>query len=135
MRASRTWKKMNSPQEAFPSSKKILSTCPFILRRKVRKKRKRKHQVQRKRMRHWMRLGFRAGIRWMDALAQSLMKLKGRAVTNAQAEEIKKHYADLLEYDKRPVKFRPRLQKAPRGRFGRSKGNRSGHTSLEAMKR
>ena len=71
----------------------------------------------------------------VDSLAQSLMKLEGLAVTNTQAKEIKKRYGDLLEYDRRPVKFRPRLQKAPRGRFGRRKGNRSGHTSLEAMKR
>ena len=71
----------------------------------------------------------------VDTLAQSLMKLEGRAVTNAQAEEIKKRYSDLLEYDKRPVMFRPCLQKAPRGRFGSRKGNRSGHTSLEAMQR
>ena len=71
----------------------------------------------------------------VDAIAQSLMRLEGLAVTNTQAEEIKRCYRDLLEYDKRPVRFRPRLQKAPRGRFGRRKGNRSGHTSLEAMKR
>ena len=70
----------------------------------------------------------------VDVFAQSLMKLEGRAVTNAQAEETKKRYGNLLEYDKRLVQFRPQLQKAPRGQFGSRKGNRYGHTSLEAMK-
>ena len=71
----------------------------------------------------------------VDALAKALMDLEGLAVTNSQAKEIQKRYDDLLEYDKRPIKFKPRLQKAPRGRFARSKGNRSGHISVEAMKR
>ena len=69
----------------------------------------------------------------VDALAKALINLEGLAVTNAQAREIQKLYDDLLEYDKRPIVFKPRLQRSSRGRFARSK--RSGHISLEAMKR
>ena len=71
----------------------------------------------------------------VDTLAKALMDLEGLAVMNAQAKEIQKRYDNLLEYDKRPIKFRPRLQKPPRGRFARSKGNHSGHISVDAMKR
>lgn len=69
----------------------------------------------------------------MDALATALIGLEGLAVTNAQAREIQRLYDDLLEYDKWPILFKPQLQRTSCGRFARKK--RSGHVSLEAMKR
>ena len=71
----------------------------------------------------------------VDALAEALVSLKGLSVTNAQAKGIQQLYHKLLDYDKKPLTFRPRPQKTPRGRFGRRKQNRSGHLSIDAMKR
>ena len=71
----------------------------------------------------------------VDALAEALVSLKGLSVTNAQAKRIQQLYHKLLDYDKKPLTFRPRPQKTPRGRFGRRKQNRSGHLSIDAMKR
>ena len=76
-----------------------------------------------------------SGIHGWDkvgALAKALINLEGLAVTNAQAREIQKLCDDLLEYDKQPIVFKPRLQRSSCGRFARSK--RSGHISLKAMK-
>ena len=79
------------------------------------------------------------GIRgWdrVDALAEALLSLSGMAVTTEQARRIRSLYNDLDEYDRRPLSFSP--QSSPqktRGRFGRSKGYRSGHTTIENMKR
>ena len=69
----------------------------------------------------------------VDALAKALVSLKSLSVTNAK--QIQLLYHKLLDYDKKPLTFRPRPQKTPRGRFGRRKQNRSGHLSIDAMKR
>ena len=55
-------------------------------------------------------------------------------MTNDQARHIQQLYAELHEYDKRPLTFTPRhRQPIPlRGRFARSKG---GHTTIDQMKR
>ena len=70
----------------------------------------------------------------VDALARALTDLQGLAVMNAQAKDIQTRYNDLLEYDKQPLVFKPILQRSPHGRFARKKA-RSGHLSVEAMKR
>lgn len=66
-------------------------------------------------------------------MARALLELEGLCVTNAQAKKIKTLYSQLLEYDRRPITYRPRQVKQPRGRFARSK--RVGHDTVEAMKR
>ena len=53
----------------------------------------------------------------VDRLARALVNLKGLCVTNAQAEELKMLYSQLLDYDKKPVTFQPRQIKRTRGRF------------------
>ena len=70
----------------------------------------------------------------VDRLARALLDLKGLCITNAQAQEIKTLYSQLLEYHKKPLTFQPRQVKQPRGRFGRSK-YRVGHARIDAMKR
>ena len=70
----------------------------------------------------------------VDQLVRALLELEGLCVTNAQANTIKTLYSQLLEYDKRPITFRPRQVKQPRGRFARSK-KRVGHDTVDAMKR
>ena len=70
----------------------------------------------------------------VDRLARALVNLKGLCVTNAQAEELKMLYSQLLDYDKKPVTFQPRQIKRMRGRFARSK-NRVGFAGVDAMKR
>ena len=69
----------------------------------------------------------------VDALAKALLELEGLAVTSSQAQQIEHLYNRLVEYDKRPILFKPRLQRPTRGRFSRKK--QSGHVSIEAMKR
>ena len=70
----------------------------------------------------------------VDQLARALVNLKGLCVTNAQAEELKMLYSQLLHYDKKPVTFQPQQIKRTRGRFARSK-NRVGFAGVDAMKR
>ena len=69
----------------------------------------------------------------VDDLAKALMELDGLAVNTSQAQEIEHLYNRLVDYDKRPIFFRPRRQTPSRGRFARKK--QSGHMSVEAMKR
>lgn len=69
----------------------------------------------------------------MEKLAAVLAELDGFSVSNQKAAEIKQLYADLVEYDRKPITFKTRPVKPQRGRFGRQK--RSGHVTLEAMKR
>ena len=69
----------------------------------------------------------------VDALADALLSLQGLSVTNRQAERIKTLYSQLLEFDKKPILFRPRAVRPSRGRFVRKKG--SGFRGVEAMKR
>ena len=58
----------------------------------------------------------------VDRLARALVGLKGLCITNQQAGMIQKLYQDMLEYDKRPVVFRPSTTiNPPKGRFGRTK--------------
>ena len=72
----------------------------------------------------------------VDALAVALTEPKGLSVTTAQAERIVELYDNLLEYDKRPVRFHQRLQQRPlRGPFVRCRQYGSGRVSLEKMKR
>ena len=70
----------------------------------------------------------------VDKLVRALLELEGLCVTNAQANTIKTLYSQLLEFDKRPISFRPRQVQQPRGRFARSK-NRVGRDTVDAMKR
>ena len=71
----------------------------------------------------------------VDALATALLKLTGLSVLSAEVEHIVQLYNDLDEFDKRPVTYRPRPQRPVRGRFARSKGNRSGHVSVDNVRR
>ena len=70
----------------------------------------------------------------VDRLARALINLKGLCITNQQARVIQELYQELLEYDKRPLVFKPSETITPaRGSFGRSK--RGGHISVDNMKR
>jgi hypothetical protein len=71
----------------------------------------------------------------VDALAEALVNLAGLAITDRQTQQIKTLYHQLHEYDKRPIVYKPRVRRPPRGRFGRSKGYRSGYVSADAVKR
>jgi hypothetical protein len=71
----------------------------------------------------------------VDALARAFISLSGLSLTNVQAREIKDLYQGLEEYDKRPLLFQARTIKPSRGQFARSKGNRYGHVTTEAMPR
>lgn len=73
----------------------------------------------------------------MDRLARALLDLRGCVLTNAKADEIKRLYDDLSDYDKRPLTFQQRSVRQPRGRFSRSKTkeNRSGHVGVTQMER
>lgn len=71
----------------------------------------------------------------VDALAEALLDLSGLSVTSTAATNILKLYNSLEEFDKRPLTFHPRPQKPPRGRFARTKGYRSGHSTVDNMKR
>ena len=71
----------------------------------------------------------------VDALAEALLGLSGLSVAGAAAKRILELYQKLEEFDKRPLIFKPRPQKPPRGRFGRSKSYRSGHNTVDNMKR
>lgn len=57
----------------------------------------------------------------VDKLARALLELQGLSVSSNQAAHIKELYGNLLDYDKRPLVFPPRLLSPPHGRFGRSK--------------
>ena len=71
----------------------------------------------------------------MDKLARALVKLRGLSVTNTQAAEIKVLYNNLLEFDKRPLTFSPRVHQAPRGRFARSESKAQSIIGLDHMKK
>ena len=71
----------------------------------------------------------------VDALARALLKLSGLSVSASQASEIQQLYNGLLEFDKKPLTFAPRLHKPTKGRFARSKQRRLGHVDVETMKR
>ena len=69
----------------------------------------------------------------VENLANVLAELDGLSVSNNKAQEIRELYNKLEDFDKQPITFKPRPVKPQRGRFGRTK--RSGHVTLEAMKR
>lgn len=71
----------------------------------------------------------------VDALAEALLGLRGLSVTATQAEKIKSLYAKLTDFDRAPLTYEAKQRKVARGRFARSKGNRSGHVGEEAVKR
>ena len=71
----------------------------------------------------------------VDALAEALLNLTGLSVTSTQVDNIKGLYDNLSDFDKAPLSFEAKQRKATRGRFARSKGNRSGHVAKEAVKR
>lgn len=54
-------------------------------------------------------------------LARALLQLEGLGATMSQATNIKRLYDDLLEFDKRPIVFKPRPVRPTRGRFARKK--------------
>ena len=70
-----------------------------------------------------------AGWDKVDALADALLSLQGLSVSNKQAERIKSLYSQLLEFDRRPILFRPQQVKPSRGRFARRK-----RTASEGLK-
>ena len=70
----------------------------------------------------------------VDELAKALVGLSGLSVTNSQAKEIKRLYDNLLEFDKRPLVFKPRPRNTLKGRFGRTK-RVGGHVNVDTMKR
>ena len=69
----------------------------------------------------------------VDDLAKALTELDGLAITTSQEEEMEHLYNRLVDYDKRPIFYRPRPQRPSSGRFAHKK--QSGHMSVEAMKR
>lgn len=73
----------------------------------------------------------------VDHLATALLDLKGMCVSASQAAVIKKLYADLTEFDRRPLVFKPRkANTASRpGRFGKRRFYQSGHTSVDMVRR
>ena len=66
-------------------------------------------------------------------LADALLGLTQLYVTESDAKTIKHLYDDLVDFDKRSLRFQPRPLKPSRGRFARSK--RSSHVGLDHMKR
>ena len=68
----------------------------------------------------------------VNQLVRALIGLSGLSVMNDQARNIQQLYADLQDYDKRPLTFTPRQPTALRGRFARFKG---GYTTIDQMKR
>ena len=71
----------------------------------------------------------------VDALARALLKTTRLCVSSTEAEHIIHLYSQLEEFDRRPVTFKPRPQRPPQGRFGRYKSNRSGHVTVDNVKR
>ena len=71
----------------------------------------------------------------VDRLAHALLELRGRAITNREADDIIHLYDDLAEFDKRPLMFERRPLARPHGRFARSKENRSGHIDRTVIRR
>ena len=71
----------------------------------------------------------------MDKLARALVELHGLSVTNTQAAEIRDLYNNLLDFDKKPLTFPPRVLQAPRGRFARSKSKAQSIIGLDHMKK
>ncbi|XP_072050117.1 uncharacterized protein [Amphiura filiformis] len=71
----------------------------------------------------------------VDALAQALVSLRGLCVTNKQAQKIKTLWKDLLDFDKKPITFKPVVKKPPQGRFKQTKKYQSGYHGVEAMRR
>lgn len=69
----------------------------------------------------------------VDHLARALLNLTGLCVSNSEAEEIRRLFDNLMEFDKRPIQFQPRSYKPSRGQFGRSKS--TANVSVDAMKR
>ena len=70
-----------------------------------------------------------------DALARALLSLKGLSIKASQVESIKKLYQNLMEFDKRPLQFSPRVKASRlRGRFAKSR-SQSGHISIDCVKR
>ena len=64
-----------------------------------------------------------------------LLELRGLSVRASEADNIKRLYDKLSDFDKAPLSFEARQKKAMRGRFAHSKGNRSGHVGEEPVKR
>lgn len=74
----------------------------------------------------------------VGALADLLVSLKGLGISDSQAQVVKHLFGQLMEYDRKPIIFKPRVKSPPRGgggRFARSKWNRSGHFTTDAMKK
>ena len=69
----------------------------------------------------------------VDALAEALVSLRGLSVTNTQAERLIALYANLPDFDKKPIIFNPRPHKPSRGRFAQKK--RAAFQGVKAMKR
>ena len=71
----------------------------------------------------------------IDALAHALLSLKGLSIKATQVENIKQLYQNLMEFDKRPLQFSPRVKVSRlRGRFAKSR-SQSGHISIDCVKR
>ena len=51
----------------------------------------------------------------VEKLARALIQLQGLSLTRAEADEIKKLYNNMLDYDKHPLQFQQRTFKANKG--------------------
>ncbi len=72
----------------------------------------------------------------VDRLATALLDLRGMCVSASQAEQIKRLYNDLAEFDRRPLVFKLRKPKVDRpGRFGKRKFHHSGHATVDMVKK
>ena len=69
----------------------------------------------------------------VDKLARALINTKGLCISMVEADNIKRLYHNLIEFDKKPVVYKPIPHRQPKGRFARSK--RSGHATVDLMKR
>ena len=67
------------------------------------------------------------GISEWDKVDVLLLKHRGQAITNREADDIICLYEDTAKFDKRPLVFERRPLAKPHGRFVRSKENWSGH--------
>ena len=76
-----------------------------------------------------------AGWDKVDALAEALVTSSGLSLTEHQVSRLKDLYTQLADYDKRPLTYPLRVKQAPRGRFARSRQNRSGYVTSDAVKR
>ena len=70
----------------------------------------------------------------MHRLAEALLELSHRYITEPQAQTIITVYDNLADFDKQSLHFKPHPLLPSRGRFATSKGKRSSHVGVDHMK-